>query len=633
MAFGGNTRDLGSFGEETDKITDLHQIFRRCMQTVAGDSIAGIKRRRRDVSSDGVRNFTTVSGRGRLKEDLESSTWRRRTDDEDAHEHVRRVLEIVDLFHFPGVTHDAVMLRVFLITLKGLALRWKKGLPVGVINTWDLLEKEFISQYCSPFKTAKKLKEIRYFKQEMRETLYQAWERYNDLLFKCPQQDLNNHQKVQIFYTGLDISTRRMLDSTGFIPLMTTTQALKSIQVMADHSHNCFKGAHLTKECPLGKEDKTIEQSKYMRYLEETIIKFYEESIKKQIAYDEWIRKSIKNTDLNIRALKNTTKNLQEKSYQLTQTALTNTGEKFKARTTMGKENIKESVPRDLPPTPFLGHLKEQIGSPYRTCETICMIENPGEVHKMKDHEDEGDMDVVWDIIVKDVERLMQFLTPTVHTLPNRRPVVQPYMPLGPVYDKKKIIREEEQDYDIPLHDGVMQLVPLSCQTVYITPPDDDYVTPATNPILDKQLNEFRKEFFILLGFPKRKIVTQLTIRGGEVECFKVTVEVLVFVEGVFGRDLENDLERVMVVVDWSFFVEDHPKRSSKGVVQVDCLAEIVRARVVSRVVFMGWFWMGEDSFDERSMKSVLGIFLRGFLVEELALEAMKMMIKERFWS
>ena len=24
MAFGGNTRDLGSFGEETDKITDLH---------------------------------------------------------------------------------------------------------------------------------------------------------------------------------------------------------------------------------------------------------------------------------------------------------------------------------------------------------------------------------------------------------------------------------------------------------------------------------------------------------------------------------------------------------------------------------------------------------------------------------
>ncbi|GJT20041.1 hypothetical protein Tco_0878747 [Tanacetum coccineum] len=86
------------------------------------------------------------------------------TNDEDAHEHVRRVLEIVDLFHFPSVTHDAVMLRVFPITLKGRALMWKKGLPAGVINTWDLLEKEFIWKYCSPFKTAKKLKEIHNFK-------------------------------------------------------------------------------------------------------------------------------------------------------------------------------------------------------------------------------------------------------------------------------------------------------------------------------------------------------------------------------------------------------------------------------------------------------------------------------------
>ncbi|GKB00495.1 hypothetical protein Tco_0828488 [Tanacetum coccineum] len=47
------------------------------MHTVAGDGVAGIKRRRRDLYSDGVRNLATVSVRGRLKEDLESSTWRR----------------------------------------------------------------------------------------------------------------------------------------------------------------------------------------------------------------------------------------------------------------------------------------------------------------------------------------------------------------------------------------------------------------------------------------------------------------------------------------------------------------------------------------------------------------------------
>ncbi|GKA16137.1 hypothetical protein Tco_0695884 [Tanacetum coccineum] len=33
MAFGGNTRDLGSFGEETDEITDLHQILEEILLT------------------------------------------------------------------------------------------------------------------------------------------------------------------------------------------------------------------------------------------------------------------------------------------------------------------------------------------------------------------------------------------------------------------------------------------------------------------------------------------------------------------------------------------------------------------------------------------------------------------------
>ncbi|GKD60436.1 ribonuclease H-like domain-containing protein, partial [Tanacetum coccineum] len=106
------------------------------------------------------------------------------TDDEDAYEHVRTVLEIGDLFHFSGVTHDAIMLRVFLITLKGRALRWKNRLLVGTITTWDLLKKEFIWRYCHPFITAKKLEEIRNFKQGRDETLYHAWERYNDLLYQ-----------------------------------------------------------------------------------------------------------------------------------------------------------------------------------------------------------------------------------------------------------------------------------------------------------------------------------------------------------------------------------------------------------------------------------------------------------------
>ncbi|GKA18269.1 hypothetical protein Tco_0698106 [Tanacetum coccineum] len=154
----------------------------------------------------------------------------------------------------------------------------------------------------------------------------------------------------------------------------------------------------------------------------------------------------------------------------------------------MGKENIKEPVPCDLPIVQTYAPPTQFLGSPYRTHQTICAIGIPEEIE-----EDEGDMNDGYDITVKDVQRLRKILTPSIHTLPNLKPIVQPYMPLGLVYNKIKVIREEEQNYDNPLQDHVMQ--PLTPQTVHITPPDDDYVAPATNPILNKHLNEFGEEF------------------------------------------------------------------------------------------------------------------------------------------
>ncbi|GKE35587.1 hypothetical protein Tco_1454909, partial [Tanacetum coccineum] len=94
--------------------------------------------------------------------------------------------------------------------------------------------------------------------------------------------------------------------------------------------------------------------------------------------------------------------------------------------------------------------------NPYKTREIICAIGIPEEIHK-----DEGDMNDGYDITVDDVERLRKILTPSIHTLLNLEPIVQPYMPL----------------------------------IVHIAPPDDDYVAPATNPILNKLLNEFGEEF------------------------------------------------------------------------------------------------------------------------------------------
>ncbi|GJT98970.1 retrovirus-related pol polyprotein from transposon TNT 1-94 [Tanacetum coccineum] len=58
MAFGGNASDLGSFGEETNEITDLHQILEEILLTGCEDGVTSIKRHRRDPSSDSVRRFS-----------------------------------------------------------------------------------------------------------------------------------------------------------------------------------------------------------------------------------------------------------------------------------------------------------------------------------------------------------------------------------------------------------------------------------------------------------------------------------------------------------------------------------------------------------------------------------------------
>ncbi|GKF44929.1 hypothetical protein Tco_0131481, partial [Tanacetum coccineum] len=110
---------------------------------------------------------------------------------EDAHDHVDQVLNIASLFNILGVSQDAVLLRVFPFTLMVTAKRWVDRLTPGAVNTWDLLKKDFIKRHCPPSKTAKRLEDIHNFKQEIDESIYQALERFNDLLYKCPTHDIN----------------------------------------------------------------------------------------------------------------------------------------------------------------------------------------------------------------------------------------------------------------------------------------------------------------------------------------------------------------------------------------------------------------------------------------------------------
>nr|GEU58217.1 hypothetical protein [Tanacetum cinerariifolium] len=245
--------------------------------------------------------------------ELREDTFSRNKND-DAHEHVERVLDIVSLFNIPGVTYDVIMLRVFPITLTRASKR-----------------------YCPPSKTAMQLEEICNFKQEGDETLYQAWEQYNDMLYKCLTNDINSHQKTMANHSQKwhDGSSRRNIDSSsnfeGIVAIVSKLDILsQDMKKQKENVHaiqvgcQTCRGAYLDKECPLNEEVKSMEEVNYREFgkrrpsLTKIINKYMEETAKRHAEQDEWLKKFYQNTETNREAHDNIIHGLEMKVRTLT---------------------------------------------------------------------------------------------------------------------------------------------------------------------------------------------------------------------------------------------------------------------------------------------------------------------------
>ncbi|GJU85609.1 hypothetical protein Tco_1293155 [Tanacetum coccineum] len=86
------------------------------------------------------------------------------------------------------------------------------------------------------------MEEINNFQQGPDETFYQAWERFKELLMKCPQYYLTEMKEVILFYNGLDVPTRQILDSRGTVLTKTATDAKTAIQEMVEYSQKWHNG-------------------------------------------------------------------------------------------------------------------------------------------------------------------------------------------------------------------------------------------------------------------------------------------------------------------------------------------------------------------------------------------------------
>ncbi|XP_027364550.1 uncharacterized protein LOC113871650 [Abrus precatorius] len=101
------------------------------------------------------------------------------------------------------------------------------------------MAEKLLAKYFPPAKTAKMRNDISSFYQLETEMLYDTWERFKELLRKCPHHRIPNWLQVQTFYNGLNSATRQMIDAAarGTLNSKTPGAAQKLFEEMAMNNY------------------------------------------------------------------------------------------------------------------------------------------------------------------------------------------------------------------------------------------------------------------------------------------------------------------------------------------------------------------------------------------------------------
>ncbi|GJY66455.1 reverse transcriptase domain-containing protein [Tanacetum coccineum] len=153
-------------------------------------------------------------------------------ENDDPHSHIRRFYQITRTFKINQVPHDVVKLILFLFSLKGAAETWLENKPPNSITSWDDLVSKFLNRFYPHSKTRELRKEIMNFQQVFGETFTEAWERFKDLLWKCPHYGFSLLHQIDFFYNGLSQSDQDFLNTAAGGNLMSrnTQEALTIIE-------------------------------------------------------------------------------------------------------------------------------------------------------------------------------------------------------------------------------------------------------------------------------------------------------------------------------------------------------------------------------------------------------------------
>ncbi|XP_062075567.1 uncharacterized protein LOC133779647 [Humulus lupulus] len=134
---------------------------------------------------------------------------------EDPHLYLHMFIEVSDSFKLPRVTEDALRLKLFPYSLRDRARAWLNSLLSDFVSTWQEVAERFLMKYFPPTKNAKLRNEITSFQQLDEESLYEAWERFKELLRKFPHHGIPHCIQMETFYNGLNAHTRIVVNASA----------------------------------------------------------------------------------------------------------------------------------------------------------------------------------------------------------------------------------------------------------------------------------------------------------------------------------------------------------------------------------------------------------------------------------
>ncbi|XP_062085342.1 uncharacterized protein LOC133791428 [Humulus lupulus] len=158
---------------------------------------------------------------------------------EDPHLHLRSFLEVSDSFKLQGVSEEALRLKLFPFSLRDRARSWLNTLPPDSVTNWNDLAEKFLHKYFPPTRNAKFRSEIMSFQQLEDESTSDAWERFKELLRKCPHHGIPHCIQMETFYNGLNAASRMVLDASanGAILSKSYNEAFEILERIASNNY------------------------------------------------------------------------------------------------------------------------------------------------------------------------------------------------------------------------------------------------------------------------------------------------------------------------------------------------------------------------------------------------------------